>query len=697
MDLNNKSVNAVKEGLTDSSIEPIYQEFQEMANEGMSPEEIVASMIDQGVTTTQMSQVLEAVGYSPNAIVELFQTVELMEKEKLAQQQASMQAPSPEQPISNPEQQNFSDEEIQRMANQVGSQLMQPEMQYGGSNRGSGPLFGKGNPPRPLYLPPAPAKGNLLGAAFLLDDAVGKFFGTSDKDGDGLMDGTFKDWEAKNARYKQKQLGNRSYDVDYGSNNPNDYIVTAEDLDKGKLRTNEEMTSDIAKYSRLDFDPESNQYTGGFASSENEAKMFGKNQNKNTIALQEFINNISDYSEEDKEMLLEGRKYDKGRGIFMNEEGSFGSYSPETQANLTERQRRAQQDSFRDIMLGNQRLTPNATATPQVKEPKAPVNYNQRSIVTIPNSDKPIVANIPDFRTWYGKNSQSLMGKSQVEAKEIYDNTEFKYGGNLPKAQFNLPDNMFGALTTEQLQNPDAINQYFKNMGQTNYAEDTAAVANAQLQQRQPGLGPTPEQQAAQDLFNVQTTTNFEIPNVENVEPKQPTVKRKRSIGNAIDQVKDFVKNNPAVKAFADVSQAAVMGANFANELFQEKEYNDYRNKLRNTTTADNVYTAVENPINKRGTFDANLGLAEPDNLVDYYAQAMYGKETYKSGGQFEPHIMYDPVSGKDYKANVEADHNRFAKMGFIHQDEMQQGGEIEVDNDTLAALIAAGADIEIL
>ena len=170
MDLNNKSVNTVKQGSIDPSIEPIHQEFQEMANEGMAPEEIVASMIDQGVTTTQMSQVLESVGYSPNAIVELFQTVELMEKEKLAQQQASMQAPSPEQPISNPEQQNLSDEEIQQMANQVGSQLVQPEMQYGGSNRGSGPLFGKGNPPRPVYLPAAPAGSNVLGAAFLLDE-----------------------------------------------------------------------------------------------------------------------------------------------------------------------------------------------------------------------------------------------------------------------------------------------------------------------------------------------------------------------------------------------------------------------------------------------------------------------------------------------------------------------------------------------
>ena len=84
--------------------------------------------------------------------------------------------------------------------------------------------------------------------------------------------------------------------------------------------------------------------------------------------------------------------------------------------------------------------------------------------------------------------------------------------------------------------------------------------------------------------------------------------------------------------------------------------------------------------------------------LVDSYAQQItrYGAEL-KKGGEFEPHMMYDPVSGKAYQANVEADHKRFAKMGFVHKDQMEQGGEIEVDNDTLAALIAAGADIEIL
>lgn len=653
MKVNKKSLyqegGALDKSTSSISMQDLVREIQQRSEAGESAEQILFSYLQEGIAQEQLGSAFESLGYDPAAFTELIQSTQMMvQNEQQAQQQ----------PMENAQDQILDPEaEAQFIAQLQAAQAeAQPEMQYGGNTTSRGPIASLPNQkPRPLYLPPTPAQGNVIGAAMMLDDFIGQVGSKKDRDGDGLMDGSFRDWKAKNARYKQKQLGNRSYEVDYGSNNPDDYSVTYEDLAKGKLRTNEEMASDIAKYSRLNFDPESNQYTGGLASSENEAKTFGKNQYKNTIALQDFLDNVSDYSKEDKEMLLEGMQYDKGRGMFMNEEGRFGSYSPETQANLTGRQRKAQQNSFRDIMLGNQRLTPDATTTPQVEEPKAPVNSNQRSIVTIPNSDKPMVANIPDFKEWHVKNSKTLMGKSQAEAKEIYDNTEFKYGGDLPKAQLGIPDMNSLSTFVNQYSLPD-MNEYLQNQGQTDYARDTQIVADAQLQQRQPSLGLTPFEQQTQEDFGMTTPsvsnaqTNTNVP-----ENTTPTVTRKRSVGNAVDQVKDFVKYNPAMQAFGDVSEGAVLGANFVNEIFQQKKFNDYKNQLRNATTADKVYASVVNPVNKRGTFDANLGLAEPDNLVDFYAQAMYGKEIYR------------------------------------------KGGEVEVDNETLAALIAAGADIEML
>ncbi len=739
MDLNNKSVNAVKEGLTDSSIEPIYQEFQEMANEGMSPEEIVASMMDQGVTTTQMSQVLEAVGYSPNAVVELFQTVELMEKEKLAEQQASMQAPSAEQPISNPEQQNLSDEEIQQMANQVGSQLLQPEMQYGGSNRGSGPLFGKGNPPRPVYLPAAPAGSNVLGAAFLLDDFVGKTLSEQDKDGDGLMDGSFRDSKAKRARFKSSQNALNKYDIDFGTNNPADYVLNYDDLADGFIRDKETYADDLLNYSMVDFDTEKNKYEAILATRQSDYDKLGKRQQEqkgligskkegiegffgqrydvnffNENSLGDTINRLNNLNEVDSEIIANAAKnYESGQGLNPNRSSYDKSLlSPEDYVKA--------QANYRNIMLGNMTMGSTdpadfITNTPSIVTKTEP-GQQERSIVELPREEvrPPMAAD--SYKDWAKKNQVKLQMRgltTQAQQRAAYEaESEFKYGGSLPKAQTGIPGSGMGGVYADQLDFENLIN----NM-QTDYAADTQAVADSQLQKENPALGATPlqnqqaitgsgpgsgmgsmflDQQALQKELEGINQTDETTDNLVTNEPPGPTVKRKRSLGTAYAKGKNFIKNDPTVKAFGDVSEGLVMGANLANEFFLEKKEREYNDELRQVG-ADQLYSAVQDPLNKRGTFDANLGLAEPDNLVDYYAQAMYGKEIYKKGGEFEPHMMFDPVSGKGYKANVEADHNRFAKMGFIHQDEMQQGGEIEIDNDTLAALIAAGADIEIL
>lgn len=574
--LNKKSLyqegGTVSKGSANPAINELTNIVKARIESGETAEQILYSFLQEGIPQDQLALAFESVGYDPSLFTQLVQNVE-----EMAMQMQQSQQMDPNQTSAN-DTPNSSKEELMQELEQATSQQ---EMRYGGSSNNA--------IPRPLYLPPPPAKGNMLGAAFLLDDAASQLFGKSDRNKDGLMDGTFKDWSAKRARYKDKQLGNRSYEVDYGDSKPNDYVVTAEDLAAGKLKTKKQFADDTLKYSRLDFDPGTNQYTGALLSSENQGKMIGKNQLKDSIGLQDFITNIADYSEEDKQMIMNAMNYGQGQGMFMTENNNFASYSPDTQKGLPSKEREQQQKSFKDIMLGNQKLSG--------------------------EFEKANDAEALDFRTW----------------------NEFRNGGSLKKYQF---------------------------AGQPKPGEEL-------------DLGVT-------------------VPDISNF-TKDPTITRKRNIGNVYDQTETFIKENPAMRAFGDVSEFAVMGANFANEMFQQKEFDEYRDELRNTTTADNVYAAVEDPVNKRGTFDVNMGLAEPDNLVDYYAQAMYGKELYKKGGEFAPHMMYDPVSGEAYEARVEADHNRFAKMGFVHEDEMQKGGEVEVDNDTLAALIAAGADIEML
>ena len=52
---------------------------------------------------------------------------------------------------------------------------------------------------------------------------------------------------------------------------------------------------------------------------------------------------------------------------------------------------------------------------------------------------------------------------------------------------------------------------------------------------------------------------------------------------------------------------------------------------------------------------------------------------TWEAGGEFQPHMMYDPETGKGYMADKPEDHKRMSKLGYLHEDEMQEmraGGE---------------------
>ncbi len=51
-----------------------------------------------------------------------------------------------------------------------------------------------------------------------------------------------------------------------------------------------------------------------------------------------------------------------------------------------------------------------------------------------------------------------------------------------------------------------------------------------------------------------------------------------------------------------------------------------------------------------------------------------------KKGGDFKPHMMYNPETGEGFMANVMEDHLRMKEMGYLHKDEMQMGGQPMMD-----------------
>ena len=224
---------------------------------------------------------------------------------------------------------------------------------------------------------------------------------------------------------------------------------------------------------------------------------------------------------------------------------------------------------------------------------------------------------------------------------DFLKNIKFKEGGDLPKAQGGMFDFNF---TEDQLKDQG---DYFSNLlsGQTNYMQDTQVVADAQLQKKQPNLGPTPLEQNNLSLFTAQTDQEEE--NQTNTFD-DPTVKRTNKFQGGFNRFMD----SPGMKGYTGGSEFAVQGARVVNNFFDDRAIEDAQADNRNNMVADNLYATKENPMLKRGAWDINTG-------------------TFGSEGQ------------RTVRTN----------MGIA-----KEGGEMAtVDSLLLAKLIAAGADIEIL
>ncbi len=63
---------------------------------------------------------------------------------------------------------------------------------------------------------------------------------------------------------------------------------------------------------------------------------------------------------------------------------------------------------------------------------------------------------------------------------------------------------------------------------------------------------------------------------------------------------------------------------------------------------------------------------AEVQKIKDLFGEACYNhngsKKKVSEEEKFEPHMMYDPKTGKGYKAETEADHIKYKKMGYTHE-----------------------------
>lgn len=628
---------------------------------GEEPAQVLASYLEEGIEPDQLNVAFESIGYDPSKFSDLL----------LSAEEFKQQSQVPQQP-----QQSMQDPQAEQELMEALGDVEVPQAEVGFETTARGPIDRMPNQGyRPIYSQVYPKKRSLVNAAYMLNDFIGE------------AENTFSNWKQRNAAYKTKQLANKSYEVDFGENNRDDYAFSLEDLNNGVVKTRDEKVQDLYKYSKFDFNPELNKFTGNYATSQLELDLIPKDQRlEYGQSIPDIVSGIREKGADNALMVAQTLKNESGvygKDVVLSYDDN-GNPISKVLTDLPAHEIAKHRGRYRQMMTGqnNAEYAPSFTPYSYPTPPKRVTDRyegvpTEPSIMEKTNADKSILDTSKlNFKDWFIKNSSNPMmaGKSQADLMLMHQSGKYRRGGSLPKAQVGLgliPD----MYKINDYNTPGNFSDYLNSFNGTDYNRDTQIVKDAQLQ-KDNNLGPTPFQQTTNQTlqsFIPNDQQNDQQANTNTVEtepsiptaiaPPPPTVKRKRSIGNAVDQVETFIKDSPAAQAYGDISQGLVMGANFLSALTDDT---DERGDMRSQTQAGKMYAVVD-PENKRGTQTKNEGFFEPDNKVDYM----------KKGGEFEPHMMFDPKTGKAYKANEPADHERMKKLGYLHKDEMQGGGSV--------------------
>tara|TARA_R110000851_G_scaffold100671_6_gene216370 strand:- start:814 stop:5169 length:4356 start_codon:yes stop_codon:yes gene_type:complete len=124
------------------------------------------------------------------------------------------------------------------------------------------------------------ARGNVAGAIATLGEGAGRLFGGKDKDGDGLMDGAFRDNKAKRKRHKARRQFEKSQNYDYkvtgDPNDPTKYVDSSMNLYNASKKRNPASLQTVNDFnSKLtgdntfaNFDTKTNRYNVGYMDSD---------------------------------------------------------------------------------------------------------------------------------------------------------------------------------------------------------------------------------------------------------------------------------------------------------------------------------------------------------------------------------------------------------------------------------------------
>jgi len=662
--LNKKSLTRMQNGGQNAqSAEPtLSQQIEMLIQSGLEPKLIAQGLFDQGVDMFDIKDAFMQLGMSPNDIDALFESDEDIQQEldenlnpeltnSEINQEDGLEDYSNDDLGFNPFSGNYLNEaqrgretkSFPKVRKQTGGATGFPTTmnQYFGITRKPGDDYVRN--PMANYLPmDLSTRGNILGALGVAGDAASDLFSGKKDPDTGLKSGFFRDVSAKKARQKEAIPEYYNYNVTVPAGNNNTYVGDIRDLYLGAtqgapLRTDEEYTSDVNKFSQVNYNPSRGAYDVMYSSRQIDPNsgVYGKDQRRD---IQTFMDKSIPLG------TLRGRFDDPTRQMLLESEkegmGSLG-ISPAGEAS-----------SYRD-MVSNPYLYETMMGINTLQSRQEPVITPTAAQQPMPTTDqiKPL-----SFQEWVMQDPIRRGSASSQNDYDAYINSlpQQRKGGSLAKAQDGLPEwfnetmrtssqlyksPLFGKLPEQQTMDDSG---YTINMNQIN-PDNSVMLSGLQT----PAINPFASQLDFNETPSNQQPTNTQSPEVD--------------ITNKFAGDLNRFMDSRFMQGYGKLSNLGVAGARVANEFAKERRRAEALDNLYSMTQADKMFGYYEDPLNKQGTWDVNTGLAEQDNRVTYMRQF---------GGEDGSDMMYY----NDMELN-----------------------EVELDPDTIAQLIAAGADLEIL
>ncbi len=635
----------------DPQVMQITEVFSQSMNQGQQPQEIVMNLMAQDVDQNLIGQALMTMGYEQDMVLELFKQIEQSQRQ---------QEPSPQEITNNP-QQLARAESMQEDAPAMDMNIDPINMAKSGieidpKNEGKFTAWAKsrGMTVKQAYnkvmsntkaYPPSVVKmANFAkNAAGWKKEEGGEFEPHFMYKGDRKI--RARDHEAhlrlKKAGYthdapKAQDGGEGIYDTPVSNRTPGSYIKEMNVGGYVPIGFNPDPQAQSKLEQKFANDPTVNQLSDfiNIASKSNKNKVI-QNKDNGYLAPNPMYLNPAAFGDQSININDIINTTASVASDFFGEDGAISNFKQNRVDDKLTKLKNSEYEIKFDVTEENQKAFDDYVTQWKYENPEKDILGNlvqESEKIANEISTENIDVNDPEIKKFLNMNIDNLSEKG----KQLYENLKGKFfpngeskrygGSNLPKAQFNIPDFMYGKQESEfDLTgggfNPytDDLAEFMKNAGQTNYMQDTELVKRAAIDDGTYGNRTEESEQSNSNFLDEDgdgipdyididggdgtgegTPGTAGSPSADELRSRinKPTVKRKR---DPLFAMEDF-PNTAMGQLYSKGSNAVYQGFRISNDIKEAKSNKQAEKDLKTVDTiADNTFGVMYDMNFKRG------------------------------------------------------------------------------------------------